>query len=153
MDNKKYIDLETLINNDINNDKYIYYQIQLNNETIIIKKIGHGQKMGDILLKEKFGSDKNNYSIYSCIYEKKDFNNIENKYLPIIKITDNIRIYSIGIILNEAFKDDTVLNKFDIYMVHGNTVFKKIKLDKNINNKNIIEKLVSKLIDLDILIL
>ena len=38
-------------------------------------------------------------------------------------------------------------------MVHGNTVFKKIKLDKNINNKNIIEKLVSKLIDLDILIL
>ena len=38
-------------------------------------------------------------------------------------------------------------------MVHGHKIFKTIKLDKDVDNKNIIEKLINKLFDLNILIL
>ena len=145
---EKYINLENLIDN----NKYIYYQIQLNYENLIIKKVGSGRKMADIVIKDNFGAN-NNYTIYSCIYEKNDFENIKKKYIPIIKITDNIRIYSIGIIINEDIKENTILNNFDLYMLHGHKIFKMIKLDKNIDNKNIIEKLINKLFDLNILIL
>ena len=54
---------------------------------------------------------------------------------------------------NEDIKEDAVLNNFEVYMLHGHKIFKMIKLDKNIDNKNIIEKLINKLFDLNILIL
>ena len=145
---EKYIDLEKLIND----EKYIYYQLQLDNDKLIIKKVGSGHKMGDIVIKENFGKN-NNYTIYSCIYEKNDFDIIKTKYIPIIKITDNIRIYSIGIIINEEIKENIILTDFQVYLVHGQSVFKMIKLDKNINKDNIIEKLINKLFDINILIL
>ena len=124
MTDNKYINLDDLINN----EKYTYYQLQLNNENLIIKTVGTGGKMADIAIKEKFGMN-NNYTIYSCIYEKKDFDIIKEKYIPIIKITDNIRIYSIGVIINEEIKENALLNNFEVYMVHGNKIFKTIKLD------------------------
>jgi hypothetical protein len=148
MTEQKYINLDDLINN----EKYTYYQLQLNNENLIIKTVGTGSKMADIIIKEKFGMN-NNYTIYSCIYEKKDFEIIKEKYIPLIKITDNIRIYSIGVIINEEIKENSLLKIFEVYMVHGHKIFKTIKLDKNVDNKNIIEKLINKLFDLNILIL
>jgi hypothetical protein len=148
IDNEKYIDLEKLIDN----NKYIYYQLQLSCENLIIKKVGTGTKMGDILIKENFGKN-NNYTIYSCIYEKNDFDIIKKKYIPLIKITDNIRIYSIGIMLNEEIKEDVIIKNFDVYAVHGCKIFKMIKLNKDITKENIIEKLIDKLFDINILIL
>ena len=148
MYNEKYINLDDLINN----EKYTYYQLQLNNENLMIKTVGTGSKMGDIVIKENFGKN-NNYTIYSCIYEKKDFEIIKQKYIPLIKITDNIRIYSIGVIINEEIKENILIRNFEVYMVHGHKIFKTIKLDKDVNNKNIIEKLINKLFDLNILIL
>ena len=145
---EKYIDLETLINN----EKYIYYQLQIHHEKLIVKKVGIGNKMGDIVIKENFGKD-NNYTIYSCIYEKNDFDIIKTKYIPIIKITDNIRIYSIGIIIKEEIKENIILTQFEIYLVHGHTIFKMIKMDKTISKENIVEKLINKLFDIGILIL
>jgi hypothetical protein len=151
-DNEKYINLEDLIDT----EKYIYYQLQLNNDNLIIKKVGSGSKMADIVIKDNFGKN-NNYTIYSCIYEKTDFDIIKKKYIPLIKITDNIRIYSIGVIIDEEIIDndceDKILTKFGVYLVHGCKIFKTIRMDKDINNKNIIEKLINKLFDLNILIL
>ena len=145
---QEYINLDDFVDN----NKYIYYQLQLNNENLIIKKVGTGSKMGDIVIKENFGMDEK-YTIYSCVYEKTDFDIIKTKYIPLIKITDNIRVYSIGVIINEEIKEDTILNDFKVYVVHGYKVFKMIPVDKNIDNKNIIEKLINKLFDLNILIL
>lgn len=147
-DDEKYINLEDLIDK----NKYVYYQLLLNNDTLMIKKVGSGEKMGDIIIKENFGNN-NNYTIYSCIYEKNEFDIIKNKYIPLLKITDNIRVYSIAVIINEEVKENTVLKNFEVFLFHGCKIFKMIKLDKDINNKNIIEKLINKLFDLNILIL
>lgn len=148
-DDEKYINLEDLIDK----NKYIYYQLLLNNDTLMIKKVGSGEKMGDVIIKENFGNN-NNYTIYSCIYEKNEFDIIKNKYIPLLKITDNIRVYSIAVIINEnVIEENVLLKNFEVVLIHGYKVFKTIKLEKNINSKNIIEKLINKLFDLNILIL
>jgi hypothetical protein len=129
-------------------DKKKYYQIQLNNDKLIIKYIGKGNHMADIVINENFGKN-NQFTLYSCIYELNDFN--KNKLFPLILLTDNSHIYTISIELYDVILDQEITN-FNIFFTQKYTINKIFPLDKNINKENIIETLMNKLLDLQILI-
>lgn len=125
-----------------------YYQIQLNNDEYIIKKIGYGSEIGDIIILENFGRDKK-YTLYACVYEKEEMELMD--YIPIIRLTDEIHNYCICFKSNKLVYD--IIDKnFELYFIHGIKQKNIFKLDKNINQKNIIEIIIDKLLDLDIYI-
>jgi hypothetical protein len=140
-----YVNLDNLCNK-----KKKYYQIQLEKEKLIIKYIGEGDEMVDIAIVEKIGQN-NEYEINSCVYEDEDL--VSNKLLPLILITDHKRVYSISIIINEDIKIDEYIYNFNILFTQKQSIQKMFPLDKNIDSENIIEVLISKLLDLGIFIL
>ena len=126
----------------------IYYQIQLNNDEYIIKKLCQGSEIGDIVLLENFGCD-NKYSLYICVYEKYELELLD--YIPVARLTDGTHNYYICFKTNKI-EFETISKNFELYFIHG-IKFKNIfKIDKNINSKNIIEIIVEKLMDLNIYI-
>ena len=52
----EYINIENLLKENVN-----IYQIQINNDKLIIKHIGTGSESPDIIIKEGFGIDKSLY--------------------------------------------------------------------------------------------
>lgn len=142
--NNEYIDLNDFIN------KINYYQFHLNNEKLNFELVGSGKKIGDIIIQNNFGKNKD-YTICSCIYTNEEIQNIQNKYIPLIKIYNQHNSYSIGFISKELLNfNKNQLNNFDIYFVYLTDSCHKIKLEKNINDDNIIEKLMENMIDLNI---
>jgi hypothetical protein len=148
----EYIDVSELVKSQLQN----IYQIQLNNDNVIIKQIGTGTDVPDIIIKETFGK-KNNLNMYNCVYTEKeiDFLKTENnseKLLPIIKLietTDTKNIYSLSIKFNNSIHFNEYTHNFTIYLTYSiNTeYFYTMELQKTINSNNIIETFIEKMMD------
>jgi len=140
----------------INLDNYInhieYFQFDLNNKNIKLNLVGKGEDIGDIIIKENFGKN-NDYTISSCIYKYDEITNIKDKFIPLIKLYNEKNTYGIGIISYENIPINNTTNNFDIFFIYKTNKFHKLKLDKDIDKSNIIEKLIDKLLDLNIFIL
>jgi hypothetical protein len=161
MDDEEYINLEDLVVK-----KKKLYQIQLNNDVVIIKNIGYGLEAPEMIIEENVGIN-NNLNIYNCILTEeelediKDINEItsDNLFYPIIKLTEKIHIddnsiNNIYILSIKLKNEDDNINKielereitmFEIYLIlrEGESgLIKYKKLEKNINSKNIIEVLI-----------
>lgn len=106
--------------------------------------------MADIVIMENIGKDSE-FSVNSCVYEMEDL--VKNKLLPLILITDNKRVYSISIVINEDIKINEYIYNFNILFTQKHTIQKMFPLNKNIDSENIIEILIEKLLDLGIFIL
>jgi hypothetical protein len=152
------------------------YQVQINNDVVIIKHIGHGSHVPDIIIKEEFGKGKN-LNLYNCVYTNEEIDFLKNtinedKFLPIIKLIEksppNIRldsstgsstqtenkIYTLSVKLNCLLNYNEPISDFSIWLTYStnNTIYHK-ELEKNINSTNIIEKILEKIIELGINIL
>ena len=125
-----------------------YYQIQLNNNEYIIKKIGCGKEIGDIVIFENIGQN-NKYSLYACVYEKEEMELMD--YIPIIRLSDETHNYCICFKTTKLVYDNIDKN-FELYFMHGIKQKNIFKLDKNINSKNIVETMIEKLFDFGIFI-
>ena len=140
----------------INLDNYInhieYFQFDLNNKNLKLNLVGKGEDIGDIIIKENFGKN-NDYTISSCIYKYDEITNIKDKFIPLIKLYNEKNTYGIGIISYENIPINNTTNNFDVFFIYKTNKFHKLKLDKDINKNNIIEKLIDKLLDLNIFIL
>lgn len=140
----------------INLDNYInhikYFQFDLNNKNLKLNLVGKGEDIGDIIIKENFGKN-NDYTISSCIYKYDEITNIKDKFIPLIKLYNEKNTYGIGIISYENIPINNTTNNFDVFFIYKTNKFHKLKLDKDIDKNNIIEKLINKLLDLNIFIL
>ena len=140
----------------INLDNYInhieYFQFDLNNKNLKLNIVGKGEDIGDIIIKENFGKN-NDYTISSCIYKYDEITNIKDKFIPLIKLYNEKNNYGIGIISYENIPINNTTNNFDVFFIYKTNKFHKLKLDKDIDKNNIIEKLIDKLLDLNIFIL
>ena len=140
----------------INLDNYIkhieYFQFDLNNKNLKLNLVGKGEDIGDIIIKENFGKN-NDYTISSCIYKYDEITNIKDKFIPLIKLYNEKNTYGIGIISYENILINNTTNNFDVFFIYKTNKFHKLKLDKDIDKNNIIEKLIDKLLDLNIFIL
>jgi len=154
--NEDYIDYSKIAN-----DKFLknIYQIQIDNQQLVIKHIGKGSHVPDIIVKEEFGSKKNLY-LYNCVYanDEIDFlkeNINQDKFLPIVKLIQkndkDKNFFTISVKFNTEINYDAVLTNFDIYLTYtiNNNIY-HIDLEKNINSTNIIEILFGKLNELNI---
>jgi hypothetical protein len=140
----------------INLDNYInhieYFQFDLNNKNLKLNLVGKGEDIGDIIIKENFGKN-NDYTISSCIYKYDEITNIKDKFIPLIKLYNEKNTYGIGIISYENIPTNNTTNNFDVFFIYKTNKFHKLKLEKDIDKSNIIEKLIDKLLDLNIFIL
>lgn len=140
----------------INLDNYInhieYFQFDLNNKNLKLNLVGKGEDIGDIVIKENFGKN-NDYTISSCLYKYDEITNIKDKFIPLIKLYNEKNTYGIGIISYENISINNITNNFDVFFIYKTNKFHKLKLDKDIDKNNIIEKLIDKLLDLNIFIL
>ena len=140
----------------INLDNYInhieYFQFDLNNKNFKLNLVGKGENIGDIIIKENFGKN-NDYIISSCIYKYDEITNIKDKFIPLIKLYNEKNTYGIGIISYENIPTNNTTNNFDVFFIYKTNKFHKLKLEKDIDKSNIIEKLIDKLLDLNIFIL
>jgi len=148
------------------------YQIQINNDKIMVKHIGYFDECPDIIIAENLGKNKN-LSLYSCVYkldELVQYNSANNldKLFPIIKLTElsgiqeipNPSVYSIAVKFNSLINFDGIgedpCEDFDIFFVYainpgGNFSLQKIsqiKINKTVNTSNIIEVLLQHVVDL-----
>ena len=149
-DSEEYVDLEEMIK-EREPDKKNIYQIQISEESMIIKLVGRESFVPDVIIKENFGPD-DSLSLYSCLYDEDDFkiNIDENKnyFFPLIKLiekkVENIVIYSFTVKFDELIYDSAiknyelfvVFNKYEDEFIHVNSI------EKNINSNNIIEKII-----------
>ncbi len=144
--NDEYINLEELIE-----EKQKLYQIQLNNNTLIIKNIGYGIVAPEVIIEENVGID-NNLSIYNCILSQGEIDSYskENSYYPIIKLDekkseDIINTYILSIKLTKEMELDKEVEEFEIFLIliDGETgsIGYKI-LEKNITPNNILEVVI-----------
>ena len=158
-DDDTYINIMNVLDVQIKN----IYQIQINNEIVTIKHIGHGSHVPDIIIKEDFGKQKN-LSLYSCVYTNHEIDFLKteinkDKFLPIIKLVEKKepenKIYSLSIKVNCLIDYDKPFIDFTIFLTYStnSTYVYHINLDKNINSTNIIEKMLEKIIELGINIL
>lgn len=148
--NEEFICLDDFIDNNIMK----IYQLQINNNELIIKHIANGSKIPDIIIKENFGKN-NNLNLYNCLYAQEDLNNINSDlFIPIIKLINqtenNKEFYSISIKfqISTIIQFNKILNDFELYFTYGNDdkIFNYYKIEKNIHKANIIEKLLENVI-------
>ena len=150
-DSDEYIDLENIIEEDKNN----IFQFHLDMDKLIIKYIGKSSHIPDIIIKENFGP-KQNMSLYNCIYsqnELKTTKNISDLFYPIVKFiikekildNDKIIISSFAIKINQPIEYDIEIKEWELFWVkniYSENYIKTIKINKNINSSNILEKLI-----------
>ena len=154
----KYFNNKIKKENDIKKEHYInlddlcikkkIFQIQLDNKNLKIKYVGNVDDVCDIVLMDKFGKN-NSYTSYSCIYTEDELK--PNTIIPLIRITDNIRQYCICVMIDKI-EIDTNITDFKIYFLQKQNINKFFIMDKNIDNLNIIDVLLNKLLDLGIFI-
>jgi hypothetical protein len=155
-----YINVEDLMAKSVEN----IYQLQINNNILIIKLIGTGSQPPDMIIKENFGL-QNKMSLYSCLYGETELTELtksnkenSNLYIPIVKLINQLdnEIYSISVNINQLDIGIQQTEDFDIYFTYGqiaNPHFNFKKLDKNINPSNIVEMVLENIINLGRLIL
>ena len=121
-DSEEYVDLEEMIK-EREPDKKNIYQIQISEESMIIKLVGRESFVPDVIIKENFGPD-DSLSLYSCLYDEDDFkiNIDENKnyFFPLIKLIEkkeeNIVIYSFTVKFDELIYDSAIKN-YELFVV------------------------------------
>jgi hypothetical protein len=157
---ENYINVEDLIEKSVEN----IYQLQINNNILIIKHIGSGSNPPDMIIKENFGI-QNKMSLYSCLYGETELTELTesnkenaNLYIPIVKLINQLdnEIYSISVNINQFDIGIQQTEDFDINFTYGqiaNPHFNFKKLDKNINPSNIVEIVLENIINLGRLIL
>lgn len=156
-DSDEYIDLSYKVNENI---KQIF-QFQLFDEKLIIKYIGKSSETPDIIIAENFGPDKN-FSLYNCVYSKDEFEINKNKvdklalYYPIVKLVIkkvNCEIIScIAIKLEQEIEYEKEIKEWCLYWVENSNnseYIKTLKLKKDINQSNILEKIINLIINKD----
>jgi hypothetical protein len=142
----EYINLEELIE-----EKQKLYQIQLNNNILVIKNIGYGIAAPEVIIEENVGIN-NNLNIYNCILSQGEIDSYskENSYYPIIKLEEKkseeiINTYILSMKLNKEIELDKEIDEFEIFLIliDGETgsIGYKI-LEKNITSNNIIEVVI-----------
>ena len=140
-----YINIDNLVE-----IKKKLFQIQIENENILIKTIGYVNEIPDLIILENFGLN-NNLSIYNCILSEEELLNYKNYdlFFPLIKLVekknDTIEnIYSIGVKFYSDLNFDIMISKYNLFFLTKNinnfVTFKEIP--KKINKNNIIEKLI-----------
>lgn len=148
-----YIDINDLIKEQLKN----IYQIQLCNDNLMIKHIGIGTHVPDIIIKESFGK-KNNLSLYNCVYLEDETNFLKseqnsNKLLPVIKLIEKLdnhtNIYALSVKIQNFTNYNEYINNFDIYLTYTSNKnnFYHVEITKNIDHNNIIEKMLGHIID------
>jgi hypothetical protein len=156
-----YIDINEILKSQLKN----IYQIQINNESIIIKHIGVGSHVPDMIIKEAFGKN-NNLNLYNCVYMESEIEFLKSelsndKFLPIVKLVEKsdseTKIYSISIKVNELIEFNKPYTNFNVYLTYTSSTYVeslyKLDLDKDINSSNIIEKMLETIIELGLTIL
>ena len=142
---EEFINIENIINKQIKNN---IYQIQVNNENILIKLVCNETFIPDVIIKENFGSN-NELSLYSCLFEQNNFytNNLDILY-PLVKLQKKnnsiIKNYAIAVKFKNQIIFDRQFLDFDIFFVSNINNNQNIivhQIDKNITSINIIEKL------------
>lgn len=137
------------------------YQFQICNEKLIIKHISQNYILPDIIIKENFGPNSE-YSLYSCVYSEDELNTSflnTDIFFPLVKMIkkdlnlNTITTWSIAIKFTILINLDEILNKdlncFELYLVSNTKDNPKInyqQIIKDINQDNIIEKLITYLI-------
>jgi hypothetical protein len=150
---EQFINIEDMINS---NQIIKLYQFQISNDNFIIKLVAETHKIPEIIIKENFGIN-NSFSLYSYIYDIDEINN--NICLPLIKLvkinSDNSKcIYSLCI--NYVSKPNINIsnNNFTIFFVNAinEKIIDSYIIPKNINAENIVEILLTIVIELGIVI-
>jgi len=144
-----FINIEDIINN---NQIIKLYQFQVNNDNFIIKLVAETHKIPEIIIKENFGIN-NSFSLYSYIYDIDEITN--NTCLPLIKLvkinSDNSKyIYSLCINYITVPYVNISNNDFTIFFVNAinEKIIDSYNIPKNINAENIVEILLTLVIDL-----
>lgn len=152
-EDNEYINIEDIINT---NQIIKLYQFQINNDACIIKLVAETHKIPEIIIKENFGIS-NSFSLYSYVYDIDEINN--NTCLPLIKLvrkdegnSNNKYIYSLCI--NYISVPHISNNDFTIFFVNAinEKVINSYSIPKNINSDNIVEILLTLVIDTGITI-
>jgi hypothetical protein len=163
-DSDEYIDLSTNLQDTSEN----IYQFTISDEQLILKNIGKFSIVPEIIIMENFGPDSN-LSLYNCVYiqdELDEHSDNTEMIFPLIKLVKTNKIPEqnpeqilddvafIGIKLDKFTKSDTQIENWSLYWI-GNTHncehVKLLKLDKNINSSNMVEKIISYSIDMGFL--
>ena len=158
-DDDTYIDINDILKAELKK----IYQIQVNNESLIIKHIGIGSNVPDMIIKENFGKN-NNLSLYNCVYMESEIDFLQseinnNKFLPIVKLVEKIEsknnIYSLSVKANDLFVFNESYTNFNLYLTYSlsDDYINHIELEKNINSLNIIEKMLESIVELGLHIL
>jgi hypothetical protein len=147
VDGEQFINIEDIINN---NQIIKLYQFQVNNENFIIKLVAETHKIPEIIIKENFGIN-NSFSLYSYIYDIDEITN--NTCLPLIKLvkinSDNSK-YIYSLCINYISVPHVSSNDFTIFFVNAinEKIIDSYTVPKNINAENIVEILLTMVIDL-----
>lgn len=148
-----YIDINDILKSQMKN----IYQIQPDNNNLIIKHIGTGSHVPDIIIKESFGK-KNNLNLYNCVYLEDEIEFLRTEQnndilLPVIKLIEKLdeqtNIYSLSVKINNFTNYGDNISNFSIYLTYSTTkeIYYHTELEKNINQNNIIELMLEKIID------
>lgn len=124
------------------------YQIQINNEELIIKKIGKSKQSNDIII---YKNDKG-FTLYSIVYSSEelkyneDLGNIFNLMKIHEKVNDKDILFNIGIKINEEVKINKVIKDFKVFFLsneinkNGKKYYKEF--NKTVNKDNIVETMI-----------
>lgn len=124
------------------------YQIQINNEELIIKKIGKSKQSDDIII---YKNDKG-LTLYSIVYSSEelkyneDLGNIFNLMKIHEKVNNKDILFNIGIKINEEVKINKVIKDFKVFFLsneinkNGKKYYKEF--NKTVNKDNIVETMI-----------
>lgn len=139
---ENFIDLNNLIK------EHYLYQIQINNEELIIKKIGKSKQSDDIII---YKNDKG-FTLYSIVYSSEelkyneDLGNIFNLMKIHEKVNNKDILFNIGIKINEEVKINKVIKDFKVFFLsneinkNGKKYYKEF--NKTVNKDNIVETMI-----------
>jgi hypothetical protein len=152
-DDDEFVNIEDIINN---NQIIKLFQFQVNNDSCNIKLVAETHKIPEIIIKENFGIN-NSFSLYSYVYDIDEINN--NTCLPLIKLVkinnDKSKwIYSLCINYIPPLPQNISNNEFTIIFVNAinEKIIDSYDVPKNINSENIVEVLLTLVIDIGIVI-
>jgi hypothetical protein len=120
--------------------------------------VAETHKIPEIIIKENFGIG-NSFSLYSYVYDIDEINN--NTCLPLIKLVKkdegnciNINKYIYSLCIKYTPRINISNNDFTIFFVNAinEKIIDSYTIPKNINSENIVEILLTHVIDLGITI-
>ncbi|AYV79965.1 MAG: hypothetical protein Gaeavirus3_19 [Gaeavirus sp.] len=147
------------------------YQFQMNCLDLVVRHIGVGSDVPDVIIQENFGLG-GQCSMYNCVYKLTELDSMIDKFFPIIKLVHVDKelktVYCIGVKINIHIGFNENISDFNVYFMYSvlasskrnehddgaedeefhDVQFEYIDLDKNINRDNIIEKLLENIINL-----